>query len=159
MPFITSILSINSTPSTALVSHVTSLRTAWLWPNEICFAVLLDVNIYFTALKWWQWIKFLYNFIFNRLTSWLQILRSRFDSRRYQIFWEVVGLEWGPLSLVSTIEELLEGKSSGSGLENRDYSHRDPPCWLCDTPLSAKVSTNFVNKRRSLGRYSFSRTT
>jgi hypothetical protein len=30
--------------------------------------------------------------------------RSRgpgFDSRRYQIFWEVVGLEWGPLSLVS----------------------------------------------------------
>jgi hypothetical protein len=24
-----------------------------------------------------------------------------FDSRRYQIFWEVVGLERGPLSLVS----------------------------------------------------------
>jgi hypothetical protein len=32
-----------------------------------------------------------------------------------------VGLERGPLSLVSTIEELLERKSSGSGLENRDY--------------------------------------
>jgi hypothetical protein len=30
-----------------------------------------------------------------------------FDSRHYQIFWEVVGLERGPLSLVSTIEELL----------------------------------------------------
>jgi hypothetical protein len=46
--------------------------------------------------------------------------RSRglvFDSRRCQIFWEVVGLEWGPLSLVSIIEELLEWKSSGSGLE------------------------------------------
>jgi hypothetical protein len=28
-----------------------------------------------------------------------------------------VGLEWGPLSLVSTIEELRERKSSGSGLE------------------------------------------
>jgi hypothetical protein len=28
-----------------------------------------------------------------------------------------VGLEWGPLSLVSTIEELLERKSSGSYLE------------------------------------------
>jgi hypothetical protein len=27
--------------------------------------------------------------------------------RRYQIFWEVVGLKRGPLSLVSTIEELL----------------------------------------------------
>jgi hypothetical protein len=36
-----------------------------------------------------------------------------------------VGLERGPLSVVSTIEELLEIKSSGSGLENRDYSRRD----------------------------------
>jgi hypothetical protein len=32
----------------------------------------------------------------------------------------VVVLERGPLSLVRRIEELLEGKSSGSGLENRD---------------------------------------
>jgi hypothetical protein len=31
-----------------------------------------------------------------------------FDSRRYQILWEVVGLERGPLSLVRIIEELLE---------------------------------------------------
>jgi hypothetical protein len=49
--------------------------------------------------------------------------RSRgpgFDSRPYQIFWEVEGLERGPLSLVRTIEELLEWESSGSGLENRD---------------------------------------
>jgi hypothetical protein len=33
-----------------------------------------------------------------------------FDSRRYQIFSEAVGLERGPLSLVSTTEELLEEK-------------------------------------------------
>jgi hypothetical protein len=38
-----------------------------------------------------------------------------FDSRRYQIFWEVLGLEWGPLSLVRITGELLEWKSSGSG--------------------------------------------
>ena len=31
-----------------------------------------------------------------------------FDSRCYQIFWVVVGLERGPLSLVRSIEELLE---------------------------------------------------
>jgi hypothetical protein len=43
---------------------------------------------------------------------------SGFDSRRYQIFWEVMGLERGPLRLVRIIEELLEWKSSGSGLEN-----------------------------------------
>jgi hypothetical protein len=48
--------------------------------------------------------------------------RSRgpgFDSRCYQIFWEVVGLERGPLSLVRIIEELLEWEISGSGQENR----------------------------------------
>ena len=33
-----------------------------------------------------------------------------FDPRRYQIFWVVVGLERGPLSLVRSIEELLERK-------------------------------------------------
>jgi hypothetical protein len=43
-------------------------------------------------------------------SSWLQIQRPGFDSRRYHIFWEVVGLERGPLSLVSTNEELLERK-------------------------------------------------
>jgi hypothetical protein len=36
-----------------------------------------------------------------------------------------VGLERGPLSLVSTIEELLGRNSSGSGLESRKYGHRD----------------------------------
>jgi hypothetical protein len=49
-----------------------------------------------------------------------------FDSRRYQIFCEVVGLEGDPLSLVSTTEELLGRKSNGSGLENREYARRDP---------------------------------
>jgi hypothetical protein len=44
-------------------------------------------------------------------------------------FWEVVCLEQGPLSLVSTTEELLERKSSDSGLENRDYGRRDPSRW------------------------------
>jgi hypothetical protein len=52
-------------------------------------------------------------------SSWLQIQMSGFDSRRYQIFCEVVGLERGPLSLVNKTEELLGRKSSGSGLESR----------------------------------------
>jgi hypothetical protein len=37
-----------------------------------------------------------------------------------------VDLERGPLSLVSTIEELLGRKISGSGLENLNYGRRDP---------------------------------
>jgi hypothetical protein len=63
-----------------------------------------------------------------------------------------VGLERDLLSLVSIIEELLGRKSSGSGLENRDYGRRDPPRGPRDTPLSANIATNFADKRRSIGR-------
>jgi hypothetical protein len=55
----------------------------------------------------------------SRQSSWLQIQKSGFDSRRYQIFWEVVGLERCPLSLVMIIEKLFQG-NSGSGLEDRN---------------------------------------
>jgi hypothetical protein len=57
--------------------------------------------------------------------SWLQIQRSRFNYQGYQIFWKLVGLEQGPLSLVSTTEELLRRKSCSSSLENQDYRSRD----------------------------------
>jgi hypothetical protein len=40
---------------------------------------------------------------------------------------KVVGLERGPLSLVSKTEELLGRNNSGSGLENREYGRRDSP--------------------------------
>jgi hypothetical protein len=42
-------------------------------------------------------------------SSWLQIQRPGFDSRHYQKK-KGVGLERGPLSLVSTTEELLDRK-------------------------------------------------
>jgi hypothetical protein len=37
-----------------------------------------------------------------------------------------VGLERGPLSLASTIEELFGRNSSGYGFESREYGRRDP---------------------------------
>jgi hypothetical protein len=82
-------------------------------------------------------------------SSWLQIQRSGFDSR---IFWEAVGLERGPLSLVSTTEELLESKGSGSCLENREYGPRDPSRWprgtFCPQDLAQSSPTSGV---RSVG--------
>jgi hypothetical protein len=66
-----------------------------------------------------------------------------FDPHRYQIFREVVSLERGPLSLVSTIEELLGRKSSGSGLENREYGHRESVTVTTWQLLSGNVGTNF----------------
>jgi hypothetical protein len=84
-------------------------------------------------------------------SSWLQIQKSEFSSRRYQIFWEVVGLERDPLSLVNATEELLGRKISGFGLENRDCGRRGSPRSLRDTSLSAKIGTNFADKRQALG--------
>jgi hypothetical protein len=65
---------------------------------------------------------------------------SGFDSRRYQIFWEALSLERGPLSLVSVTEELLKWKSSGSGLENREYGRGHPLCWPRDTLYPQKLA-------------------
>jgi hypothetical protein len=42
-------------------------------------------------------------------SSWLQIRRTGFDFRHYHKK-KIVGLERGPLNLVSTIEELLDRK-------------------------------------------------
>jgi hypothetical protein len=48
-----------------------------------------------------------------------------------------VGLERGPLSLVSTIEELLGRKSNGFGLESREYGRRRSVTLTTRHPLSA----------------------
>jgi hypothetical protein len=92
----------------------------------------------------------------NKQTLWLlvseQTIPTKFDSWHYQIFWQVVGLEQGPLSLVSTIEELLGRKGSGSGLESREYSHRDPLRWPRDTLYPQKLAlTSPTSGGRSVG--------
>jgi hypothetical protein len=65
---------------------------------------------------------------------------------------KVVGLERGPLSLVSTTEELLGRKSSSSCLENRDYGRKDPSRWPRGTLDPQKLAiTSPTSGGRSVG--------
>jgi hypothetical protein len=76
-----------------------------------------------------------------------------------------MGLERGPLSLVSANEELLEKKSSGSDLENRDYGDRDPSRWprgilyaqklALPKPTSCGRSIGIVRSRTQATEFSF----
>jgi hypothetical protein len=115
------------------------LHSPWqAWQNNPEFIIQLNTN----WLPLWS----------NGQSSWLQIQRSEFDSRRYQIFWEVVGLEQGPLSLVSTIEELFGRKSSGSDLEIREYGRRDSSHWPRGTLYPRKLAlTSPTSGGRSIG--------
>jgi tryptophan-rich sensory protein len=56
-----------------------------------------------------------------------------------------VGLKWGALSLVSTIEELLGRKRSCSGLQNREYGRRGFVTLATWYPLSA-ISRHLLHR-------------
>jgi hypothetical protein len=74
-------------------------------------------------------------------------------SENYKKKKRVVGLERGPLSLVSAIEELAGSNSSGCGLERREYGRGDSSRRPRGTLYPQKIATNFADKRRSVGRY------
>jgi hypothetical protein len=72
--------------------------------------------IFHVLLYWWPplWS--------SDQNCWPHFRRSGLNSRRYQIFWEVVGLQRGPLGLMSILEELFGRNSSGSGLEMKNMA-------------------------------------
>jgi hypothetical protein len=63
-----------------------------------------------------------------------------------------VDLERGPLSLLSITEELLERKSSSSGLDIRKYGRRDPSRWPRGTLYVQKLALTLLTRDgRSVG--------
>jgi hypothetical protein len=63
-----------------------------------------------------------------------------------------MGLEWGPLSLVSTTEELLGRNSKGSSLESWEYGCWDPLHWPRNTLHLQKLAlTSPTSGSRSVG--------
>jgi hypothetical protein len=75
-----------------------------------------------------------------------------FDSRRYQIFWELAGLERGPLSRVRINE--IDRKSSDSGLENKLTAVENRRADHAKPLYPQKLALNFADQRRMLSRYS-----
>jgi hypothetical protein len=99
----------------------------------------------------------LFNIIFDRLCG--LVVRvpgyrsrgSRFNSLRYQMFWEVVGLERGPLSLVRITEELLEWKVAAP-VKKTELTVGDPLRWPRDTLYPQKLAlTSPTSGGRSVG--------
>jgi hypothetical protein len=65
---------------------------------------------------------------------------------------KVVGLERGPLSLVSTTEELLDRKVASPVKKNREYGRRDPSHWPRGTLYPQKLAiTSPTSGGRSVG--------
>jgi hypothetical protein len=63
---------------------------------------------------------------FYSLSSLIRVVRSR----RKRWAWNVAQMGKRGMHIgycVSTVEEILGRKSSGSGLENRDYARKNPP--------------------------------
>jgi hypothetical protein len=110
-------------------------------------------NVARESIQWYSWVhtvmtvEEMWTLCHVGPPLWSVVRVSRFDSQRYQIFWEVVGLERGLLSLVSTTEELLGRKCSGPGLENRDYGCRDPPRWPRNTLYPQKLILTLPTSR------------
>jgi hypothetical protein len=96
-------------------------------------------------LYYFQFLKF--NYVYDYFDTLCGLVarvighRSRgpeFDSRHHKTFREVVGLEQGPLSLMSITEELLEWKSRSFGSRKSRLTAVGIRC--ADHP---KVSNNF----------------
>jgi hypothetical protein len=120
-------------PTPYLMGSVEKFRLLAILAVDATMTNILNRGISREALKYFQQLSFCFVVAVYRpplwcsgQSSWLQFQRFRFDCRRYQIFRELMGLVRGPLSIVSTIEELLERKGNGSGPENREYGSRDP---------------------------------
>jgi hypothetical protein len=128
------ILTLQFTQRFCLLNHTLPLGPVlpiwYLHLLNVNFSILLPSYFqpaHWSCTKWFLWVQ-AFNWSvawhwpplwFGGQGSWLQIRWSGFNSRRYQIFWEVVGPERGPLSLMRIIEELFQGNKS-SGLENRN---------------------------------------
>jgi hypothetical protein len=117
-----------------LIYHMITCLHAYprvVWSVFKCFSSFLIFTPFIVSVNASvvQWSEFLVTDPDVQVRSWC-----------YQIVWGAVELQRGPLSLVSTNEELLRRKSSGSRLEKCDYGRRDPSRWPRDNFYPKKLT-------------------
>jgi hypothetical protein len=85
-------------------------------------------------------------------SSWLQIQRFRIRFLALRYFLRSSGSGTGTTQPLSTIEELFGRKSSGFGLENREYGFRDPSRWPRGTLYTQKLTVTSPTSPRAITR-------
>jgi hypothetical protein len=121
-------------------------------PN-ITISTIKSKELWFLNKYSWKWML---NLIFGTITLsrygsplWSSGQEFLATDPEVRLFWGVVCLERGPLSLLSTVEELLERKNGASGQGNRECGHRDPSRWPHGTPYLQKGA--WASGGRSVG--------
>jgi hypothetical protein len=133
----------NCCNETSLSDSLTFLR--YVSPLRICTCNLW-FTLFSTQCKRW-------GSLCGIMVRGLQVQRSGFDSRRYHILWEVVGLERCPFRLVSTIEELLGRNISCFGPENGEFGRRDTSRCPHDILIPFNRSSSIRGTRKRLTSY------
>jgi hypothetical protein len=121
--------------------------------SEILMSIELQHSREFTSSKLMLLDKFKLNLA---LILWLSNRTIRLCTFQFK---------WDAHSLVSTTEELLGRKCSGSGLENREHGRRDPSRWqrctlspqklALTSPTSSYRSVGIVRSRTQATEFSF----
>jgi hypothetical protein len=96
-----------SLPTVSILSQINPVHSTASYPSKLHFNIFLQPMFIPFIMEFYLVYDNNDNINDNMIIMLIQ--ESGFDFRCYQIFW-VVGLERGPLSLVSTIKELLEKK-------------------------------------------------
>jgi hypothetical protein len=98
---------------------VVCILIPFIFSFDSCFfpPLALFLSLFHHLFMFFSSIFFISSYLYVRpplwssgQSSWLQIQRSGFDSWRYQVFWDVVGLERGPVTLWVQLRSYLEEK-------------------------------------------------
>jgi hypothetical protein len=90
---------------------------------------------------------------FSGQSSWLKIQKSRVRFPTLPDYLWNSGPWKGPLSLMRTVEELLEWQVAAAAWKTEINNSRDLLRWPCNTFVALKAGTNFTEQWRPLGLY------